>query len=277
MPKLSESVIAVTPPTREEPKPNRPKKEKEKNYHRLYTADEDSEEPIQWQYRHSKFVDSEPIDTGFNADGTIKTPDPPKIPGFDPSTSLFRWPDGSLKADYPPRNKYVVAARKRWSEIVHFCRMKVLEEMDSDSEEAEIFKHRFNMNVLWCAHARYMQKLHFPPETRDDGEWYEFDENFIDPLLDEESVVNDMLRKAGCPSVKEISDELDEKLEQRLRERWKERREKERLGDAYRPKSAFINLNEESVGTRVDFQCETLGEQSPIEPQTPTTGLDELE
>lgn len=148
--------------------------------------------------------------------------------------------------------------------------------MDSDSEEAEIFKHRFNVNVLWCAHARYMEKLYIHPETRDDGEWYEFDANSIDPLL-EDNVVNDMLRKAGCPSVKEISDELDEQLERRLRERWKERREKERLGDAYRPKSAFINLNEESAGTRVDFQCEALGKQSPIEPQTPTTGLDELE
>lgn len=278
MPKLSESVTAVTPPPREEPKPNpnqRPKREK--NYHRLYTVDEDSEEPIEWQYRHSKFEDSPPIDTGFNADGTIKTPDPPKIPGFDPSTLLFRWPDGSLRKEYPPRNKYVVAARKRWSEIAHFCRMKELEGMDSDSEEAEIFQHRFNVNVLWCAHARYMEKLHIHPEVRDDGEFYEFQPDSIDPLLDEENVVNEMLRKAGCPSVKEISDELDEQLERQLRERWKERREKERLGDAYRPKSAFINLNEESAGTRVDFQCEVLGKQSPIEPQTPTTGLDELE
>ena len=74
-----------------------------------------------------------------------------------------RWPDGSLRKEYPPRNPYVVAARRRVSGLVHHCRVN-----GGDEACAAGKSYRFGVGVLWCAPPRYLvDKLGIHPETNE--------------------------------------------------------------------------------------------------------------
>lgn len=163
MPRLSTAIsesdaptrAPSTPPARKETKPIQTDLDRgEKNFHRLYTTDEDDDQPTKWEFKNSKHEFAPHIDTGFNRDGTIKVPDfDPEVqcPGFNPHDQLFRWPDGELRKEYPPRNPYVVARRSAVEKVVRWCRFN-----DPRYKESEHFRHRYNVGVLWCAHARYL-------------------------------------------------------------------------------------------------------------------------
>lgn len=163
MPRLSTAIsesdaptrAPSTPPAQKETKPIQTDLDRgEKNFHRLYTTDEDDDQPTKWEFKNSKHEFAPHIDTGFNRDGTIKVPDfDPEVqcPGFNPHDQLFRWPDGELRKEYPPRNPYVVARRSAVEKVVRWCRFN-----DPRYKESEHFRHRYNVGVLWCAHARYL-------------------------------------------------------------------------------------------------------------------------
>jgi len=237
-----------------------------KNFHRLYTTDEDSTEPTEWEHKHSKHEFAPHIDTGFNPDGTIKVPDAP-TPGFDPHSQLFRWPDGVLRHEYPPRNPYVVAARRNAEHLVRYCRFN-----DPEFKTSEQFRHRYNLGVLWCAHARYLNdKLGFPPETNAAGEYYGYDEAKQDPIMDEDHPVNRFLRAKGL-SYATLVEEDDERYAAMLTERFTAVRE------GRGNESLLINENIPKGERRfVSFRTKELGREDPVDDATPRTGLDELE
>jgi hypothetical protein len=266
--------IPQPPVTAREDSPQQTQTRVNRNFHRLYTAENDAEfagkEPL-WQYKNSKHQDMPRIEHGFNDDGTIKVPDAPKVPGFDPLNQQFRWPDGTLRKEYPPRNPYTVAARRRVHELVTHCRMQDKNVVDENGQSI-----RHNIGVLWCAHARYLvDKLGIHPETNDEGEWYGRDDEYVDPLLHPEHPLNQMCAKLGV-SLQEKWEQYDEEFAEECRERFKEARIRDEMGDAYRPKSKLLNISADAP-QRVDFSCEEVGRQSPMEPQTPVTPVDEVE
>lgn len=237
------------------------------NFHRLYTRDERA--PVEWERAPSDDHEFRPhIDTGFNADGTIKTPDAPRVPGWNPHEQLFRWPDGTLRREYPPRNPYVVAARRRFSGVAHHCRLT-----GGDDECAKGQSHRFGVGVLWAAHARYLvDKLGIHPEWNDEGEYYGYDAEKTDPCLREDHVVNQMFRAAGTSYEEALEKERSE-FEDMLRARFDD------VQDGRGNASQCENLNPDGPGRVVDFRCEKVGEPDPLPPEAyaPTTGLDDIE
>lgn len=239
-----------------------------KNFHRLYTDDEDSTEPTQWEFKHSKHEFAPHIDTGFNPDGTIIVPDAP-TPGFDPKSQLFRWPDGVLRHEYPPRDPYVVAARRSAEKLVRYCRFN-----DPEFKTSENFRHRYNVGVLWCAHARYCNdKLGFPPETNASGEYYgyESDDTFHDPVLLPDHPVNKFLAAKGV-SYADLVEEEERLYIAMITERFNQVRE------GRGNESQLINKNiPEGERRFVPFRTKELGRMDPAEDATPRTGLDELE
>jgi hypothetical protein len=257
MPRLSTSTTsalkndATTPVAAPVDSPT-PTRTREKNFHRLYTTDED-EEP-KWERKSSNHVHMPRLteaETGFNNDGAIKVPDAPRVAGFNPLEQMFRWPDGSLRKEYPPRNPYVVAARRKAARLVHFCRITV--------------------GVMWCAHARYLtEKLGIHPEVNDEGEFYGFDPAKTDPLRDPEHAVNQDFA-AGGSSYDEIKKEEEAEFESMLVQRF----EDVQSGEAN--KSRFANENVEGPGTFVPFRCKVAGETDPVENAFKRTGLDEIE
>jgi len=272
MPRLSTSTTsapkddATTPVAAPVDSPT-PTRTREKNFHRLYTTDED-EEP-KWEHKSSNHVFMPRLteaETGFNNDGTIKVPDAPHVAGFNPLEQMFRWPDGSLRKEYPPRNPYVVAARRKAARLVQFCRIT-----GGDDESTKGKSYRHNVGVLWCAHARYLtEKLGIHPEVNDEGEFYGFDPAKTDPLCDPEHAVNQDFA-AGGTSYDEIKKEEEVEFEAMLRQRF----EDVQSGEAN--KSRFANENVEGPGTFVPFKCKVAGETDPVENAFERTGLDELE
>ena len=237
------------------------------NFHRLYTRDERA--PVTWERAPSDDHEFRPhIDTGFNADGTIKTPDAPRVPGWNPREQLFRWPDGTLRREYPPRNPYVVAARRRFAGLVHHCRVT-----GGDEESTKGASHRYGVGVLWAAHARYLvDKLGIQPEWNEEGEYYGYDPEKTDPCLREDHVVNQIFRAAGT-SYEEALEKERREFEEMLRARFDD--VQEGRGNV----SQCENLNPDGPGRIVDFRCEKVGEPDPLPPEAyaPTTGLDEIE
>ena len=272
MPRLSTSTTsalkndATTPVAAPVDSPT-PTRTREKNFHRLYTTDED-EEP-KWERKSSNHVHMPRLteaETGFNNDGTIKVPDAPRVAGFNPLEQMFRWPDGSLRKEYPPRNPYVVAARRKAQRLVHFCRIT-----GGDDESTKGKSYRMNVGVLWSAHARYLtEKLGIHPEVNDEGEFYGFDPAKTDPLRDPEHAVNQDFA-AGGSSYDEIKKEEEAEFESMLVQRF----EDVQSGEAN--KSRFANENVEGPGTFVPFRCKVAGETDPVENAFKRTGLDEIE
>ena len=237
------------------------------NFHRLYTEDE-RDENVAWEHLHDRHEFRPHIDAGFNADGTVKTPDAPRAPGWNPRELKFRWPDGSLREEYPPRNPYVVAARRRVSGLVHHCRVN-----GGDEACAAGKSYRFGVGVLWCAHARYLvDKLGIHPETNEEGEFYGYDPEKTDPFLRRDHVVNKMFRAAGTPYEEALEKERRE-YEDMLRARFDD--VQEGRGNV----SQCENLNPDGPGRIVDFRCEKVGEPDPLPPEAyaPSAGLDEIE
>ena len=237
------------------------------NFHRLYTEDE-RDENVAWEHLHDRHEFRPHIDAGFNADGTVKTPDAPRAPGWNPRELKFRWPDGSLREEYPPRNPYVVAARRRVSGLVHHCRVN-----GGDEACAAGKSYRFGVGVLWCAHARYLvDKLGIHPEMNEEGEFYGYDPEKTDPFLRRDHVVNKMFRAAGTPYEEALEKEQRE-YEDMLRARFDD--VQEGRGNV----SQCENLNPDGPGRIVDFRCEKVGELDPLPPEAyaPSAGLDEIE
>lgn len=245
-----------------------------KDFHRLRTLEEETDGYV-IEHQPSCGFDPAPVrdakTKGFNSDGTVIVPDAPKVPGFDPFAQKFRWPDGSLRPEYPPRNPYVVAARKRWHDLVTHCRIS-----GGDDECAKGKSHRYGIGVLWCEHARYLSdKLNIEPEWNDRGEWYGFDEAKQDPIADESHPIYQELRDNGGKTYEDLVKEADEHFERLFSEKWDEARKRDAQGDAYVPPSRLENLK--NPGGQTPFRCDQVGKQSPVEPQILCKGVDELE
>jgi hypothetical protein len=245
-----------------------------KDFHRLRTLEEETDGYV-IEHQPSCGFDPAPVrdakTKGFNSDGTVIVPDAPKVPGFDPIAQKFRWPDGSLRPEYPPRNPYVVAARKRWHDLVTHCRIS-----GGDDECAKGKSHRYGIGVLWCEHARYLSdKLNIEPEWNDRGEWYGFDEAKQDPIADESHPIYQELRDNGGKTYEDLVKEADEHFERLFSEKWDEARKRDAQGDAYVPPSRLENLK--NPGGQTPFRCDQVGKQSPVEPQILCKGVDELE
>ena len=276
MPRLSAVATSGDGPPAATPAPTEPppRRQREKDFHRLMTLEEETGGYTDQITPKDGYETAPPRDAkvkGFNPDGTVIVPDAPKVPGFDPFDQMFRWPDGSLRKEYPPRNPYVVAARKRWHELVTHCRMS-----GGDEECTKGVSYRYGIGVLWCEHARYLSdKLNIQPEWNDRNEWYGFDEDKQDPLADESHPIYQFLRDNGEKTYEDLVKEADEHFEKLFSEKWEESRKRDAEGDAYVPPSRLENFN--NPGGQTPFRCEEVGKQSPVEPQILCNGVDELE
>jgi len=266
----SGSGIATDPkPAASAPKP----KPIEKCFHRLYTVEDENNS---YEFEHvpqgyTPVRERSAKEKGFNVDGSMIVPDAPKVPGYDPFDQLFRWPDGELRREYPPRNPYVVAVRKRWHELTTHCRME-----GGDAECAKGESYRYGIGVLWCAHARYLTtKLNIEPEWNDRQEWYGFDENKQDGLMNDSHPIYKLLRDGGGKSYEDLVRESDARYDKLFNDAWDEARKRDEEGAAYVAPSRLENLR--NPGGETPFRCEAIGKESPTGPLTSCTGVDELE
>ena len=97
------------------------------------------------------------IDAGFNADGTVKTPDAPRARLPRGRARAVR-ADGSLREEYPPRNPYVVAARSCGSTRTRGITVQVNAPRRHDRARHRA-AHQDASATEWCAHARRLRLL----------------------------------------------------------------------------------------------------------------------
>ena len=93
----------------------------------------------------------------------------------------YRWADGSLRSEKPPRNPFAVSSRRSWAPLVRYCR-----ENGGDREyENSGVSLRFGLNVEYSKHMDYLSVLGLEPEQDKDGEFKGFVAGQANPLNDE--------------------------------------------------------------------------------------------